>query len=136
MGGERVVRISVTLPESLASELDKLAARSFKSRSRAVAEAVRMLVEAYRTRVEGPVIGIISYWFTGHRTAEQLRELGHRYADVIVSTLHVHIGEDECIETLVVRGDGARVTQLIDELARIRGVVSLHRFLAELTQER
>lgn len=135
MSGERVVRVSVTLPESLASELDRLAARSFKSRSRAVAEAVRMLVEAYRVKAEGPIIGIVSYWFTGHRTAEQLRELGHRYADVIVSTLHVHVSEEECIETLVVKGDGARVAQLIDELTQIKGVVSLHRFLAELTRE-
>ncbi len=126
--GERLVRISVTLPQHLAAALDELSSTAFRSRSQAVAEAVRLLLEAYSEEPRGPVMGVIIYRYSGH-AAEELRGLGHRYLDTIVSTLHVHVGEDECMEVLVVRGDGGRVKQLVRELTGVRGVAWVRRFL-------
>jgi len=126
------VRISVTIPEELLRELDKLVATSFRSRSRAVAEAVRMLVESFGGELGGRVVGIVVYRYRGHHTAERLRELEHRYLDVVLSVLHVHASEDECVEALAVRGDYERVQQLISELGRVHGVESLQRALTSV----
>lgn len=133
MGARRVARVSVTMPEGLLLELDKLVERSFKSRSKAISEAVRMYIATFGGDLSGTMVGVVTYRFEGHRAAEKLREVGHKYLDVIVSTLHVHVSEDECVETLVVRGDGARVAQLVEELGRVKGVKSIHRTLASVT---
>jgi len=133
--GERRVRVSITIPEKLLAELDKIAARSFRSRSQAIAEAVRLLLENSREDVRGPVIGLVTYRFTGHYAAERLRRLGHQYLDVIVSTLHVHAGEDECIEALVVKGESERVLRLVEDIRRVRGVTGVNRALISLTRE-
>lgn len=132
--GERSIRVSITIPEKLLAELDDLIARSFRSRSQAVAEAIRLLLEYSREDIRGPVIGLITYRFKGHHAAERLRELGHQYLDVVVSTLHVHASRDECLEALVVKGETDRVLKLVEDVRRIKGVKSVSRTLITLTQ--
>jgi len=122
------------LPEELLVELDELAKRSFKSRSSAVAEAVKRLIDSMGFAAQGLVVGTVSYHYEGHRTAERLRELGHRYRDVVVSTLHFHVGEDKCLEVVVVKGDAQRVREYVGELGKVKGVERLSVALSGVTR--
>jgi CopG family nickel-responsive transcriptional regulator len=123
--GKRLVRVTVTLPEELLVELDELVKRSFKSRSSAVAEAVRRLIDSMSFGAGRVVVGAVSYHYGDHHAAERLRELGHRYRDVIVSTLHFHLGEDKCMEVVVVKGDAKRVECYLNDLGKVKGVERL-----------
>lgn len=122
MSSGKLARVTITIPRGLLDELDELARRFFGSRSRAIAEAVRRLVDSMRLDAGGSVVGTLSYCYEGHRTAERLRELGHAYRDLIVSTLHFHVSESECLEVLVLRGDAKRAEQLLSELGKVKGV--------------
>ncbi|RLF06578.1 MAG: hypothetical protein DRK00_01260 [Thermoprotei archaeon] len=125
MRRSRCVRISVTLPRRLLTELDKLVSQGFKSRSQAVAEAVRRLIEELRVDWRGRVVCIVSYCYEGHHSSEELRELGHRYLDVVVSTLHIHVSEDLCFEAVALKGEAERVRSFIREIGRVKGVKHL-----------
>lgn len=122
VAGKKLVRVTVTLPEELLVELDELAKRSFKSRSSAVAEAVRRLIDSMNFSAVGAAVGTVSYHYRDHHAAERLRELGHRYRDVIVSTLHFHIGEEKCLEVVVVKGDAKRVECFLNDLGKVKGI--------------
>jgi len=134
VSGSRAVRVTVTIPAELLAQLDELARRSFKSRSSAVAEAIKRLIDSMSFDARGLVIGVISYQYGGHRVAERLRELGHRYRDVVVSALHFHVGEDRCLEVVIVKGEGQRVEGFVRELGKVKGIERLSVALSRATE--
>ena len=46
----------------------------------------------------------------------------HEHHRQILSTLHVHLDHNNCLEVLVVRGKAARVRQVADALISTKGV--------------
>jgi CopG family nickel-responsive transcriptional regulator len=47
----------------------------------------------------------------------------HHHHHLVVSSLHVHLGERHCLEVSVLRGPAAEVRHLGDELLSTRGVL-------------
>ena len=47
----------------------------------------------------------------------------HHHHDLVVSSLHVHLGERHCLEVSILRGPGGEVTHLGDELLATKGVL-------------
>ncbi|MCS7104041.1 MAG: CopG family ribbon-helix-helix protein [Thermofilaceae archaeon] len=135
MKTRKLVRVTVTLPEDLLKELDKIVGHAFRSRSQAVVEAVRQLVDSIELGFEGVIIGLISYYFEGRHTMEVLRELGHKYADVIVTSLHFHASSDLCLEVLVVKGEAEPVERLVGELRKVKGVKNVKVAFTRLREE-
>ena len=48
--------------------------------------------------------------------------LQHDYQNVIISTQHIHLDHDNCLEIVAVRGQPREVTKLADMLKSIKGV--------------
>jgi len=73
---------------------------------------------------EAEVIGTLTLVYDHHagELSSRLTELEHRFHHAVVSTLHVHFDERNCLEVLVVRGRGAEVRQISDSLIGTRGV--------------
>ena len=129
-----VVRISVTLPDDLAEELDRHVRKTaLLSRSKVIADAVRAYL-AERELPEGRVFAVLVYAFDPARgdTVRRLINTQHRYHDEITASAHVHAGERECVEVAFFEGDSSSLRRLVSELEKIPGVatvriVSLHR---------
>jgi CopG family transcriptional regulator, nickel-responsive regulator len=51
-----------------------------------------------------------------------LTELQHKQVTTIISTLHVHLDHDNCLEVLIVRGRASIVRSIADHLIAVRGV--------------
>jgi CopG family nickel-responsive transcriptional regulator len=70
------------------------------------------------------VMGVISLVYDHHqrRLQEKITELQHDYHHQIVSTTHVHMDHDNCLEVIVIRGQAAAVRKLADSLISLRGV--------------
>jgi CopG family nickel-responsive transcriptional regulator len=49
-------------------------------------------------------------------------EIEHIYKDIIVSTLHVHLEDDRCMEIIAVKGPAHRIKELYDALNALKGV--------------
>jgi len=66
----------------------------------------------------------MSYVFGHHERelADRLTALQHAHHDLCVSTTHVHLDHDDCLETLVLRGPTAAVRRFADALVAERGV--------------
>jgi CopG family nickel-responsive transcriptional regulator len=61
-----------------------------------------------------------------------LTEVQHEHSDLVTSTLHVHIGERDCLEAIAVKGKVADLRHLSDELATKRGVKILKTVIVTL----
>jgi len=51
-----------------------------------------------------------------------LTRVQHHYADIVTATMHIHLNEEDCLETIAVKGDASKVRKLSNELSSRRGV--------------
>ena len=49
-----------------------------------------------------------------------LLELQHRYVDLIVSTMHVHLAHDRCLEVLLIKGPAGEAKEVANRLLAVR----------------
>jgi len=119
-------RFSVSMASALVDQLDRMVRdKGYRNRSRALAEIVRArLVEHHRQLEDVEIAGTITLVYDHHRPNLQamLTAIQHRHHDRIVSTLHVHLDHDNCLEVLVVRGPARAVEALADQLLAANGV--------------
>jgi len=73
---------------------------------------------------ERKVVGTVSIVYDHHvrLLSERLTDLQHEYYHHVLSTLHVHLDHDHCLEVLVVRGKAGEVKKIADTLIATKGV--------------
>ena len=131
-----VERISVSLPKGLLKELDEVIKQvGYGSRSKAIHDAIRSLITEHRwlKEAKGRRVGavIMIYDHSQRGLASRLIDIQHHFEDVICSTVHVHLDEENCMEIVAVRGEAERIRSLAEELRVLRGVKQLKVTIAE-----
>ena len=121
-----VVRFSVSVPTDLGKQLDQMTRdKGYDNRSLAVADLIRAgLVEHRQNLGNQEIAGTITLVYDHHTQHVQatLTDIQHDHHEVIVSTLHVHLDHDNCLEVLVVRGKAGTIKKIADELIAAKGV--------------
>ena len=119
-------RIGVAIDSDLLKKFDDLIAkRGYTNRSEAFRDLIREeLVEQAWESPERKVVGTVSIVYD-HRVrllSERLTDLQHKFYHHVLSTLHVHLDHDHCLEVLVVRGKAGEVKKIADALISTKGV--------------
>ena len=119
-------RIGVAIDADLLKKFDRLiAARGYVNRSEAFRDLIRdELVERAWETPGSNVVGTVTLVFDHHvrLLSEKLTDMQHSHFHHILSTLHVHLDHDNCLEVLVVRGKAAQVKRIADALISTKGV--------------
>lgn len=120
-------RIGVSLPENLLEKFDKIITkRGYSSRSEGVRDAIRGYIRFYdwMGEVQGERIGILSMTYEHSRRGlvSSLLDVEHEFATITRSTVHVHISNDECMEVLILQGDGKEVKAVAERIMALKGV--------------
>jgi CopG family nickel-responsive transcriptional regulator len=123
---EGVVRFTVSVPQTLAKQLDRMTReKGYDNRSLAVADMIRdQLVEHHQNYGNRDIAGTITLVYDHHKQHVQaaLTDIQHDHHDVIISSLHVHLDHDNCLEVLAVRGQATTIKKIADELIAAKGV--------------
>ncbi|MBS1857107.1 MAG: nickel-responsive transcriptional regulator NikR [Acidobacteria bacterium] len=119
-------RIGVAIDTNLLSKFDRLIAqRGYTNRSEAFRDLIRdELVEKTWESPDSQVVGTVTLVYDHHVRLlnEKLTSIQHDFHHAILSTLHVHLDHDNCLEVLVVRGRSAEVRKVADVLISTKGV--------------
>ena len=131
VNGGRMQRVTISLEESLAADFDALrVGQAYQSRSEAVRDLVRQAVEKDRqaSLETGRCVACLSYVYDHHvrDMAQRLTGLQHNHHDIVVSTTHVHLDHDTCLETTILKGSIGAVRALADAIKAERGVRFAH----------
>lgn len=123
-----LTRISISLESALLDAFDQtiVAAKGYATRSEAVRDLIRdRLIQEEAERAEGEQVAVVTLVYDHHARdlASRLIEKQHHHHDLVVSSLHVHLGERHCLEVSVLRGPAAAVRHLGDELLATKGVL-------------
>ncbi|WP_034411991.1 nickel-responsive transcriptional regulator NikR [Derxia gummosa] len=120
-------RLTISLPEDLATAFDRLIARQgYGNRSEAMRDLIRRAVENDRlARAEAPhCVASVSYVYNHHErvASDRLMEVQHEHHDLTVASLHAHLDHEHCIETLLLKGPTNAVRQCAERIVAERGV--------------
>jgi CopG family transcriptional regulator, nickel-responsive regulator len=134
----KITRVGVTFPPELLKDFDAITSKmGYESRSKAIQDAVRLFVserkwlqEEENTMQTGVLLMVYDHDI--RNLEADLTEAQHHHASLVSSTLHIHIGERDCLEAIAVKGKAAEIRHLSDELATKRGVKILKTMIVTL----
>lgn len=119
-------RIGVAIDTELLSKFDTLIEqRGYTNRSEAFRDLIRdELVEKRWESPESNVVGTVTLVYDHHvrMLNEKLTDMQHDHHHLILSTLHVHLDHDNCLEVLVVKGKARQVQKIAEALISTKGV--------------
>jgi CopG family transcriptional regulator, nickel-responsive regulator len=119
-------RIGVAIDTGLLEQFDRLISeRGYTNRSEAFRDLIRDdLVRKDSESPDSQVIGTVTLVYDHHvrLLQEKLTAIQHDHHHSILSTLHVHLDHDNCLEVLVVRGRSDEVRKVADVLISTKGV--------------
>lgn len=122
-----LMRFSVAMPESLLVEFDHLVARRglAKNRSEVIRDLVRdALVESECATPGRLVMGTLTIVYNHHANdlQEKLHHIQHQYLDLVVTSVHVHVDEDNCMEVIILKGETGIVQDVANMILGTKGV--------------
>lgn len=120
-------RITISVNDDLADEFDRLLdLRGYQNRSEAFRDLVRGALEADRLASDAAThcVACLSYVYNHHERdlAARVTAAHHAHHDVSVSTMHVHLDHDHCLEAAILRGPTTEVKRFAQALIAERGV--------------
>src|SRR6516165_10090781 len=122
-----LTRISISLESALLEAFEtRNAAKGYATRSEAIRDLIRdRLLRDQAERAEGEQVAVVTLVYDHHarELAARLIDKQHHHHELVVSSLHVHLGERHCLEVSVLRGPSAEVQHLGHELLATRGVL-------------
>jgi len=122
-----LARFSVAMPEDLLMRFDGFVARRglAKNRSEVVRDLVREALIAEEAELPGTeVMGTLTIVFNhhSHDVQEKLHHIQHAHYSEVVSTTHVHLDADNCLEVIILRGEATDVRDIADVILGTKGV--------------
>ena len=122
-----LTRISMSLESPLLAAFDELIARQgYATRSEAIRDLIRdRLIREQTKHQKGELVAVVTMVYDHHarELASRLIDMQHHHHDVVVSSMHVHLGLRHCLEVSVLRGPAGQVRHLGDELLATKGVL-------------
>jgi CopG family nickel-responsive transcriptional regulator len=122
-----LTRVSISLEGALLDAFDGLiAAKGYATRSEAIRDLIRdLLIREEAKRNDGAQVAVVTLVYDHHarELATRLIDKQHHHHDLVVSSLHVHLGERHCLEVSVLRGAGHEVRHLGEDLLATKGVL-------------
>jgi len=123
---EPLVRFSVAIGGELLDKFDRYREEHrYPNRSEAVRGLMRgALIEEAIASDDEEAMGVVTLIYNHHvgRVAERLTELQHLHLARVVTTTHVHLDAERCLEVILLRGATKLVRELADGLIGTKGV--------------
>lgn len=122
----KIMRFGVAMDHKLLDKFDHLIIKKgYPNRSEAIRDLVRSnLVEEEWKIGNKETVGTITivYSHSLREIADILTELQHHYHSQIISCMHVHLDEHNCLEVLAVKGKADKIKKIADKLIATKGV--------------
>ena len=123
-------RVGVSLDKELLSMFDKLIAKQgYQSRSEAIRDLVRrQLSEEQLGDLKAKAVAAVFLVYDHHSTKLTERLIGVQHTHThdsslhVISSLHVHLDEHDCLEVIVLRGPVGEINKVGESMLSMKGV--------------
>ena len=120
-------RVTITIDDDLMRELDQvIAARGYQNRSEAIRDLARTGLKqaSLDAGATSDCVAVLSYVYDhGSRDlAKRLTNIFHDHHGLTISSMHVHLDHDNCLEVSVLKGSMAKVQHFAEHVIAERSV--------------
>ena len=119
-------RFGVSLEQSLLDKFDKLLLEEgYSNRSEGIRDLIReALVKREWAQEDSEIAGVVIlvYDHHQHELAQKVTDIQHHHYTQIISSLHVHQDEHNCLEVILLQGKAREIKLFADSLISTRGV--------------
>lgn len=133
----RLIRFGISLEKDLLDSFDRhITEKRYENRSKAICDLIRQDLVKKEWQKNQEVSGAITLVYNHHKRelVNRLMDIQHDYYSNILSTQHLHLDHDNCLEIVVVKGKARIVEELFAKLKSAKGVK--HADFAEATTGR
>jgi CopG family transcriptional regulator, nickel-responsive regulator len=121
-----IIRFGISLDNILLERFDSLIEKKgYSNRSEAIRDLIRdsLVMEEWESSTSETVGSItIVYAHDTRELTDTLTDLQHRYHESIISAMHIHLDEHNCLEVIVVKGKAKDIKAIADRLIGTKGV--------------
>ena len=119
------VRFGISIHPELLKKFDALIdAKSYQNRSEAIRDLIRKFLVEKQWEEDEEIIGTVTIVYNHHtrELPDTVTDFQHHHYRSILSSLHVHLDPDNCLEVIVLRGKAGGIRSFADRLIGTRGI--------------
>lgn len=121
----KVFRFGISLNKDLLDKFDQLIRdKNYSNRSEAFRNLIRQELVKKEWQEGKEVAGAITLIYDHHKREllNKITDTQHDFQKLIISTQHIHLDHNNCLEIIAVKGSPKEVQKLLDTLKSIKGV--------------
>jgi len=121
----RLVRFGVSLDSELLTKFDILAKeKNYTCRSEAFRDLIRQELVQKQWQAGSEIAGAITLIYDHHKRelVNKLMDIQHDFGSIIISSQHIHLDHNNCLELIAVKGSPKEAQNLADRLKSVKGV--------------
>lgn len=121
----KVFRFGISLEKDLLDKFDQLIrGRNYSNRSEAFRDLIRQELVKKEWQQGRQVAGAINLIYDHHKREllNKITDIQHDFQKLIISSQHIHLNHNNCLEIIAVKGPPKEVQRLSNTLTSIRGV--------------
>ncbi|OQX22456.1 MAG: nickel responsive regulator [Candidatus Altiarchaeales archaeon A3] len=120
-----IERASISLPKLLLEKFDELIIKKgYANRSEAFRDLIRNLLIEEEWNENAEIVATVTLIYNHHASnlLDKLTDIEHEGIGKIISTMHIHIDAENCLEVICLKGNASDVKQTGDKLISLKGI--------------
>ena len=120
-----LIRFGVSMDSSLLEEFDKfIEEKNYSNRSEALRDIIRTNFTEKEWEGNSAAAGaiVLKCRYGPGELSSKLLSIQHTHREVVVSSLHVHLDDEQCLRVIVVKGSAEQIKDMADEMQSLKGV--------------
>jgi CopG family nickel-responsive transcriptional regulator len=121
----QLFRFGVSLPKDLLDKFDRLIReKNYTNRSEAFRDLIRENLVKAEWKKNKEIVGAITLIYNHHKRelVNKLMDIQHDFGGIIISSQHIHLDHNNCLEIIAVKGSSKEAQKLADSLKSVKGV--------------
>lgn len=121
----KLVRFGVSLDKDLLEKFDLLIReKNYTCRSEALRDMIREVLIKKQWQKGQEIAGAVTLIYDHHKRelVNKLTDIQHDFGNIIISSQHIHLDHDNCLEIIAVKGSPKEAQRLADTLKSVKGV--------------
>ncbi|OGX14999.1 MAG: nickel-responsive regulator [Omnitrophica WOR_2 bacterium RBG_13_41_10] len=121
----KVVRFGISLEKNLLGKFDRLIReKNYTNRSEAFRDLIREDLVKAEWKKNKEIVGAITLIYDHHKRelVNKLMDIQHDFGELIISSQHIHLDHNNCLEIIAVKGFSKEAQKLADSLKSVKGV--------------
>jgi len=120
-----LIRFGVSIDKGLLIKFDSfIRDKRYTNRSEAFRDLIRQELIQKQWQGNHEIAGAITLIYNHHKRelVNKLMDIQHDFGEAIISSQHIHLDHDNCLEIIAVKGRPGETQKLADSLRSVKGV--------------